>query len=95
MDYEPQQERAEVSEGDKEETYSESMAGQAPTSASIEIRDMPVGTTISLRNGAIAEVTANPADGGWLFIQYLQNEKEPSKVGTEDMVFCVDVMGIV
>ena len=30
----------------------------------VGLRDLPEGTKVRLRNGAIAEVTANPRDGG-------------------------------
>lgn len=81
-------------EESKDEAYKESMAGDEPFTVRVEIRDMPVGTNVRLRNGAIAEVTANPADGGWLFVRYIENE-DSSMVGTDDMVFCVDVIGVV
>lgn len=58
------------------------------------IRELPVGTRIKVRGGAIAEVTANPQDGGWLFIRYVESP-DPAKVGEEDMVFCVDVLNVV
>ena len=48
-----------------------------------------------LRNGAIAEVTGNPRDGGWLFIRFVEYADDPSKIGEEDMVFCTDVVAIV
>jgi hypothetical protein len=60
---------------------------------SILIRDLPEGATVHLRNGATAEVTGNPRDGGWLFIKYVEHPKDPSLVGTEDMAYCVDVIG--
>ena len=57
-------------------------------------RDLPVGSKVKMRAGVIAEVTANPNDGGWLFIRYTEHPADPSKVGQEDMVFCVDVVGV-
>lgn len=59
---------------------------------SILIRDLEEGAVIKLRNGDTAEVTANPRDGGWLFVRIMESE-DASKIGNEDMVFCVDVLG--
>ena len=77
--------------------YSESIAGSPITSApndAVMIRGVPVGARVKLRDGSIAEVTANPDDGGWLFVHIIESEANPSKVGTDDMAFCVDVVGI-
>ena len=59
------------------------------------IRNLPVGQKVKLRDGAIAEVTANPQDGGWIFIKFVESPDDPSLVGTEDMAFATDVVGIV
>lgn len=53
------------------------------------------GTKVKLKNGAVAEVTANPADGGWLFVRYLEHLEDPSQVGQDEMVFFVDVQAVV
>ena len=34
----------------------------------VSLQDVPVGTKVKMADGVIAEVTANPGDGGWLFI---------------------------
>ena len=60
----------------------------------VALREIPEGTKVRLRSGAIAEVTANPRDGGWLFIRFVEFPDDPSKVGEEDMAFCADVMAI-
>jgi hypothetical protein len=62
---------------------------------SILIRDLPVGAIVHLRNGATAEVTGNPRDGGWLFVTYTKFPDDPSRVGTEDMAYCIDVVGAI
>jgi hypothetical protein len=77
--------------------YSESIAGSPITSApndAVMIRGLPVGSRVKLRDGSIAEVTANPDDGGWLFVHIVESDGDPSKVGSDDMAFCVDVVGI-
>ena len=61
----------------------------------VGLRDLPEGTKVRLCNGAIAEVTANPQDGGWIFIRFLEFPDEPSRVGEDDMAFCTDVLAVV
>ena len=61
----------------------------------LALQDIAEGTKVRLANGAIAEVTANPRDGGWIFIRFIEYPEDPSKVGEEDMVFCTDVMAVV
>ena len=61
----------------------------------LALQDIEEGTKVRLANGAIAEVTANPRDGGWIFIRFIEYPEDPSKVGEEDMVFCTDVMAVV
>jgi len=61
----------------------------------VALQDVPEGTKVRLANGVIAEVTANPRDGGWLFIQYVEFPDDPSRVGEDDMVFCADVLAVV
>jgi hypothetical protein len=52
----------------------------------IIMQDLPIGARLRLRSGAVAEVTANPRDGAWVFVRHAD--------GTEDMVFCTDVMAV-
>ena len=61
----------------------------------VALQDLPEGTKVRLRNGAIAEVTANPRDGGWVFIRVVECPEDPSRVGEEDMAFCTDVLAVV
>ena len=61
---------------------------------SVMVQNLPEGMKVKLRNGAIAEITGNPRDGGWLFVRYLEFEKEPSMVGADEMAFCTDVIDI-
>jgi hypothetical protein len=64
-------------------------------SGAVMLQDLPVGTKVRLRSDAVAEVTANPRDGGWIFVRYVESSKDPSKVGEDDMVFCSDVVAVV
>lgn len=59
------------------------------------LREIPEGTKVQLRGGATAEVTANPRDGAWIFIRYLESPADPAKVGAEDMAFCTEVIGVI
>jgi hypothetical protein len=59
------------------------------------LRDLPVGCKVTLRGGAVAEVTANPQDGGWVYVKFLESPNEPSKVGEEELVFCTDVLRVI
>jgi hypothetical protein len=59
------------------------------------VQDLPEGIKVRLRNGAIAEVTGNPRDGGWLFVRYLEFDQDPSLAGSDQMAFCTDVISIV
>ena len=58
------------------------------------LRDLPVGAKVKLRNGAIGEVTANPTDGAWVFLRYLESP-DPAQVGTEGNAFATEVVGVV
>ena len=59
------------------------------------LRNLPVGTKVSLRGGAVGEVTANPEDGGWIYVKFLESPADPSKVGEEELVFCTEVLKVV
>lgn len=59
------------------------------------ISDLEDGTRVELRNGQIGEVTANPRDGGWVFVRILESDADPSAVGREDLVFCIDVIDVI
>tara|TARA_Y100001936_G_scaffold253967_1_gene322847 strand:- start:6219 stop:6461 length:243 start_codon:yes stop_codon:yes gene_type:complete len=59
------------------------------------LTNLPEGQKIKLRDGSTAEVTANPRDGGWVFIKVLESPDDPSSVGSEDMAFATDVIGLV
>ena len=54
-------------------------------------RDLAPGVRVRMNDGAIVEVTANPHDGAWLLVRFVEHPKEPSRVGQEDMVFFTDV----
>lgn len=77
--------------------YTERVYGSPVTAApndAVLIRELPEGTQVRLRSGRVAEITANPRDGGWLFVRILEAPDDPSAVGSDDMAFCVDVIEV-
>lgn len=60
----------------------------------VNIRLIAPGTRIVLVDGATAEVTANPADGVWLFARRLSDPDAPARAGEEEMIFAQDVAAI-
>jgi len=55
-------------------------------------RNLPEGTKITLLNGAVGEITANPRDGNWILVKF-QEHPEASKIGQEEYVFFNEVKG--
>jgi hypothetical protein len=53
-------------------------------------RNLPEGTTITLLNGAVGEITANPRDGGWVLVKFHEHP-DSSKVGQEEYVMFNEV----
>lgn len=51
---------------------------------------LPEGTKLTLLNGAVAEITANPQDGGFVLAKFSEHP-DPSKVGEEEYVFFNEV----
>ena len=60
----------------------------------VNTRDLAPGTQIVLVDGALAEVVSNPLDGVWVFARYLSSPGDPSRVGSEEMVFAQDIAEI-
>ena len=61
----------------------------------VNVRLLAPGTRVRLIDGTTAEVTANPADGVWLFARRLSGPGDPAQAGSEEMVFAQDVAAIV
>lgn len=53
--------------------------------------ELPEGTLLTLLNGAVGEITANPRDGAWVQITFTEYPGDPSKVGQEEYVFFNEV----
>jgi hypothetical protein len=60
----------------------------------LNVRLLAEGTRIALVDGAIAEVVSNPQDGVWVFARYLASPSDPSRVGSEEMIFAQDITGL-
>lgn len=52
---------------------------------------LPEGTKLTLLNGAVGEITANPQDGGFVLVKFLEHPEDSSKVGQEEYVFFNEV----
>jgi 3-phenylpropionate/cinnamic acid dioxygenase small subunit len=52
---------------------------------------LPVGTTVTLLNGAVGTITANPHDGGYVQVDWQEHPIDPSKVGKQEFVFFNEV----
>ena len=63
------------------------------TNASVNVLDLEPGDKIALRDGAVAEVVANPKDGMWVLVRHITMPQDPSKEGTEDLAFAEDIEG--
>jgi hypothetical protein len=60
----------------------------------VNVRDLPVGARVILGSGAELEIVSNPGDGVWVFGRYLACADEPDRVGTEEMIFAQEVVGV-
>jgi hypothetical protein len=60
----------------------------------INIRLLGPGTRIVLDDGATAEIVSNPLDGVWVFARYLSSPDDPTRVGSEEMVFAQDIVEV-
>lgn len=58
-------------------------------------REVPVGATIRLLDGATAEVIDNPQDGMWLLCRYLTSPDDPGQISVIELVFVQNVAGVV
>lgn len=54
-------------------------------------RNLPEGTKLTLLNGAVGVITANPHDGGWVLVKFEEHPQDPSKVGQEEYVMFNEV----
>ena len=57
-----------------------------------KIQDLQPGARLRLVGGATAEVVSNPKDGYWVLARYLSAPDDPTKEGTEALVFVADIV---
>ena len=69
------------------------MAEEKRTVRVTKLQDVRPGTRVLLMGDATAEVVSNPNDGYWLMVRFLTSPDEPSREGTEDLVFVTDILG--
>jgi hypothetical protein len=60
----------------------------------VNVRDLAVGTHVTLASGAEVEIVSNPGDGVWVFGRYVSAADDPGMVGTEEMIFAQDVVAV-
>ena len=60
----------------------------------VNARLLTPGMRIALVDDAIAEIVSNPLDGVWVFARYLGSPADPSRVGSEEMIFAQDIAAI-
>ena len=59
------------------------------------LREAPIGTKLSLRDGSLVEIIGNPGDGGWVNVRYLESATGSPAIGEEEWLFFTDVKDIV
>jgi hypothetical protein len=62
--------------------------------AALNLLTLEPGTHVRLIGDVIAEVVDNPQDGVWLLLRYVSVPDSPDQVGSEEMVFAEDVIGL-
>ena len=65
-----------------------------PMNSMVNLRLLEPGTKICLSDGSTSEVVSNPLDGIWVLARYLSSPKDPSLIGTQEMIFAQDVEGV-
>lgn len=55
------------------------------------LREAPMGTKLLLKDRSIVEIIANPGDGGWVHVRYLDFPGNDAVIGHEEWVFYPDV----
>ena len=58
------------------------------------VRTLEPGMRVALADGSTVEIVSNPKDGIWVFGRYLSSPGDPSRIGTEEMVFAQDMVEI-
>ena len=58
----------------------------------LNVLDLELGAKVRLKDGAVAEVVANPKDGVWIELRYLNVPQNPAQEGTEELVFAENLV---
>ena len=65
------------------------------TNLSFNLRDLEPGTKLLTTANSKVEVVANPKDGIWVLVRFLEHLEDPSKEGTEELLWVDDVLELV
>jgi hypothetical protein len=66
-------------------------ASNAARAGGFNLREVQVGATVRLVDGATAAVVDNPRDGMWLLCRFLLSPDDPGRAGVTEPVFVHDV----
>jgi hypothetical protein len=55
------------------------------------LREVPEGTKLLLKDQSVVEIIANPGNGGWVQVRYLESATGTPAVGDEEWLFFTDV----
>ena len=58
-------------------------------------RDLPEGLIVELSGGATGEIIANARDGAFVEIRILTDPDNPDRVGSEEMTYFPEVLGVI
>ena len=58
----------------------------------LNVLDLEPGDKVRLKDDAVAEVVANPKDGVWIELRYLNVPQNPSQEGIEELVFAENLI---
>ncbi|MBE7204663.1 MAG: hypothetical protein INR70_43650 [Parafilimonas terrae] len=61
----------------------------------INVFDIKAGEMLALREGIVAKVVENMADGMWLQVEYLEVPGDESQVGAVELCHAQDILKVV
>lgn len=57
-------------------------------------RTLAEGLTVKMLDGTEGKITGNPHDGAWLVIEVTECDRDPNRIGEEDVIYFLDVEGV-
>lgn len=61
----------------------------------LNLLEVKPGERVRLKGGAECEVVENIGDGIWLLLRTLTHPSDMSQVGSEELVHCEEIIGLV